>query len=61
MSEENDVIPKQQVCSIRIAFPVTSDDDAIKYKKQIDAILADIPDANIQFSILSGRPTMPGM
>jgi len=61
MDAENAVIEKQQVCSIRIAFPVTSDDDAIKYKKEIDKILANIPDANIQFSILSGRPQMPGM
>jgi len=61
VDDEQSVTQKQQVCSIRIAFPVTSDDDAIKYKKAIDLIIADIPDANIQFSILSGRPTMPGM
>lgn len=61
MADETTVTPKQQVCSIRIAFPVTSDDDAIAYKKKIDDILVNIPDANIQFSILSGRPTMPGM
>lgn len=61
MNEENVIPQKQQVCSIRIAFPVTSDDDAIKYKKEIDKVFTNIPDANIQFSILSGRPTMPGM
>lgn len=61
MANGEEVTTKQQVCSIRIAFPVTSDEAAIEYKKQIDKILADIPDANIQFSILSGRPTMPGM
>lgn len=60
MDEEKTEPQKQQVCSIRIAFPVTSDDDAIAYKKKIDNILANIPDANIQFSILSGRPSMPG-
>lgn len=49
-----------EICSIRIMFPVKSDEAAIEYKKKIAAILADIPDAQIQFSIMSAAP-MPGM
>jgi len=43
----------QQVCSIRIMFPVTSDDEAIKYKKAIVELLASIPEANIQFGLMT--------
>lgn len=44
---------KQEICSIRIMFPVTSDEQAIEYKKKIAALLAEIPDAQIQFSLSS--------
>lgn len=60
MADEPAVTQKQQVCSIRIAFPVDSDEEAIKIKKQVDTIFAGKADSNIQFSILSGRPQMPG-
>lgn len=49
---------KQEVCSIRIAFPVESDEQAIGYKKKITDILTDIPDVNISFSILQ-QSTQP--
>ncbi|GAI93373.1 unnamed protein product [marine sediment metagenome] len=42
---------KRDICSIRIMFPVVSDEQAIEYKKKITALLADIPDAVIQFSL----------
>ena len=45
--------PKREVCSIRIMFPVESDEQAIDYKKKISDILGGIPDAQIQFSIMS--------
>lgn len=61
MPDEPVTPPKQQVCSIRIAFPVDSDEEAIKLKQQVDTIFAGKADTNIQFSILSGRPQMPGM
>ena len=48
----------QQICSIRIGFPVTSDEQAIEYKQKIGAILADIPQVRIEFS-LSSMPTRP--
>lgn len=47
---------KQEVCTIRIAFPVVSDDAAIKIKKAIETILTDIADAQIQFSIMNVNP-----
>jgi len=37
-------------------FPVESDEQAIEYKKKIAAILAEIPEAQIQFSLMSNRP-----
>jgi len=49
-------LPKQEACTIRIVFPVESDEQAIGFKKKIDTLLADIPDSIIQFSIMS-RPT----
>ncbi len=44
---------KQELCTIRIMFPVVSDELAINYKKLITDILKDNSDANIQFSIMS--------
>lgn len=49
---------KKEICSIRIMFPVDTDEQAIKYKRQIVAILSEIPDAQIQFS-LTDIPPMP--
>ena len=42
---------KRDICSIRIMFPVNSDEQAIEYKKKITALLSDIPDAVIQFAL----------
>lgn len=44
---------KQDVCGIRVSFPVKSDEQAIEYKKKITVIFADLPEAQIQFSLLS--------
>ena len=49
---------KQEICSIRIMFPVESDEQAINYKKKIAALLAEIPEAQIQFSLMSGQAPM---
>ncbi len=43
---------KTEVCTIRIMFPVDSDEQAIDCKKKIRAVLKDIPDVNIQFSMM---------
>lgn len=50
---ENTIIPQsnQEICSIRIMFPVISDEQAIEYKRKITSMLAEIPDANIQFTL----------
>lgn len=55
MDDENKqpVKQSQQICSIRIAFPVESDEYAIECKKQISAVLADITQARIEFSLNS--------
>lgn len=42
---------RKEVCSIRIMFPVESDEQAIEYKKKITALLAEIPDVQIHFTI----------
>jgi len=47
---------KKQLCSIGIMFPVESDEQAIDYKKKVEAALADNPEARIQFSIISSPP-----
>lgn len=49
---------KQEICTIRIMFPVTSDDDAIICKKKIQIALQDKSDVLIDFTIKS-MPPMP--
>lgn len=43
---------KKEICSMRVMFPVDSDEQAIEYKKKITALLAEIPEANIQFNLM---------
>jgi len=47
-----------EICSIRIMFPVKSDEQAIEYKKKIAAVLSEIPDAQIQFSLMTKPPNV---
>ncbi len=42
---------KTEICTIRMMFPADSDEQAIAYKKKISLILAEIPDAQMQFSL----------
>jgi len=57
--EDNEQIPKvKEICTIRIGFPVTSDAQAIEYKKKIADILSDIAQVRIEFSIMTA-PTLP--
>jgi len=57
---DNETQPSaQEICSIRIAFPVESDEQAVSYKKKISNVLADIPTAQIQFSIMSMPVGLP--
>ena len=50
--ETNDK-PKTQteICTIRIGFPVETDEQAIEYKKKISEILSDIPQVRFEFNI----------
>lgn len=52
----------KQICRITLTFPVDSDDAAIEYKKKIAAIMADLPDSQIQFNLMNMpmRPPMGG-
>ncbi len=42
---------KTQVCSIRIMFPVDTDEQAIEYKRKISAVLENIQESRIEFSL----------
>lgn len=55
MTNEKPIQMDSEICNIRIMFPVASDEQAIEYKKKIAVLLTDIPNAQIQFSLI----TMP--
>lgn len=55
------VTQPQQICSLRIGFPVASDEEAIAYKKKLTAILTDIPQMRIEFSLSSMPSQAPNM
>lgn len=55
MDEPNQA-PKQ-VCSIRIMFPVDTDEQAIECKKKIAVALSEIKNAQINFSLMNTPPT----
>ena len=52
-------ITDSEVCTIRIMFPVNSDEQAIECKKKIRAVLHEIPDVNMQFNIMDTSGVMP--
>lgn len=47
---------KPEVCTIRIMFPVESDEQALSCKKKIKEVLQDIKDVSIQFAISDMPP-----
>jgi len=53
MDETEQKPEPKEICSIRIAFPVETDEQAIEYKKKIGDVLADIPNVQIHFSLMS--------
>ena len=62
MTNEKQAITDSQICSIRIMFPVQSDEKAIEYKQKITALLVEIPEAQIHFNLMpmpEGRPNGP--
>lgn len=46
---------KKELCTIRIMFPVESDNQAMGVKKQITSTLSDIEGVQIQFTLM-GMP-----
>jgi len=50
--------PKQEICSIRIMFPVSSDEHALIIKRNITDMLKDTSDVSMQFTI-SNMPMRP--
>ena len=50
-----------EICTIRIVFPVESDEKAIEYKRKIKDVLSDISDVQIHFAIMSARSPNPNM
>lgn len=54
---EQKKLPKE-ICTIKIMFPVDTDEQAIEYKKKIGEILADMPNAQIQFALMP-PPVLP--
>lgn len=49
----------KELCTIRIMFPVESDEQAIEYKKKIASLLVQIPDAQINFGLMTMPPEQP--
>lgn len=51
MNEREEKLPPKQVCTMRIIFPVESDEQAIAYKRKINEALSDLPEAGIDFGL----------
>ena len=51
MAEPEHTIEMVDICTIQIAFPVDTDEQAIAYKKKISDVLSDIPQARIEFAL----------
>ena len=52
---------QKEICTIRIMFEVETDEQAINYKRLIQDILKDKPEAQIQFMMMSSPPKAPPM
>jgi len=63
MSEQNEQTtnPPQpkEICTIRIVFPVISDEEALAAKKAICKFLEPTPDAQIHFAIMPNPAKAP--
>lgn len=58
MDPKNPEQPPQQVCTFNIMFPVNSDEQAIEIKQKLGAVLSEISEARIDFSLRT-MPTRP--
>lgn len=63
MSEISEIkpapLPKPEICTIRIMFPVTSDEQAIGFKTKITELLSEVPDVIIHFGISTAPTNVP--
>jgi len=50
---------KNEVCLIRIVFPVASDEQALNIKNQIDNSIKDIEGARSEFSLKTAHGLLP--
>ncbi len=44
---------KVEICTITVVFPIESDEQALTFKKQISELLNEVPNAQIQFRIMT--------
>lgn len=61
MAEEEQKTPVKDICTIKIMFPVETDEQAIEFKKKISEILAEVPTAQIQFNLMPPPVLPPGL
>lgn len=47
-----------EVCSIRIMFPINNDEQAVEIKKKIKDILSNIPEVQTQFTLTTLPKTL---
>lgn len=59
MPEPTDNNTVKEVCTIRIVFPVKSDEQALSVKASISALLADIPEAQLHFGLMPMPSNIP--
>lgn len=52
---------QDEICMIKIMFPVESDEQAIDYKKKISAIMSEIPEAQLHFSLIPAPARPPAV
>ena len=52
---ETNQIQSNQLCVVTCMFPVDSDDEAVRIKKEIANILATIPESRIDFRLSSSH------
>jgi len=51
--------PKEQICTFRIVVVVTSDEQALEYKKKVSAVFEDNPNAQTVFNLSNTPPRRP--
>lgn len=63
MQDENEQttspLQPKEICTLRIMFPVVSDEQALDIKKKVSAIVNEISNAQIHFAIVPSPPLPP--